>query len=807
MLGIIVQYSYGGENFKKVSTVIDSFLTEINEIAYSYETFKIRLSLDEVDESTPNEDNNFTLGYRINKQWDFGDGTIIYGETAEHSYKQPGRYKITCQPYNLSDGSPNEHVYTTYIIVKEAFASTITLDKEDKKNYISKNNKIGQLYTNVSNYFINKPRVLAYVANVDNFKDENDVLASYWNYRKEPYYHLKPYFCFLEEDNGENTNEKLIYSLKPVEYYTPKYYFVYGYHYIAEDGTKKLKLYILLEPGDDLTDNELEKIKENLYCVDRIEKIDSDDSIVTLNADQIEKIYSVYGLEQHAAYLGMVSKTDIWFKNDIANGIVNQLAFEFYENDMFINGEESLEDSYLNFKTTFAEINLEKADNSSLIKGLSLNGLISLEKNKEEEKETYILDEHIEKNLYKNKIIDIYQAYYIENDPLIKRTTNNKEIITYSLYKGTEETGLPELSFKESDNTNSWVDIEIKAEDIKNNNYYKIYTNINPTKNYFQISNNKDEELYKNERKLIDLNDLVIPSEHKLNVDVERLLTAYMGHPMYENTINLKTMLFDILSSNDNLEYIMRKSEHFVDDNSNYKTCYISNLIDILSMFNEEANDYNINSFNNLNNFKELLRILTMSYSDLFGKLIQSYDIKISPTYKGKNVSDLISYNDEIICDGDYNIIAICKNDKIYPLKEKTPFIICQDNKSFSTSLLSFYNITSYNTSDKLEDLTKLFENTQTFNIYKLKEYDKEWGWNLILPAESHDYIDKKSDLEQFYNFYLFNPNYKVERKNNFIDESTIPLDETGNAISIEEWDKVGYDCLMKLLVENVLDA
>lgn len=804
MLGIKVQYSYGGEDFKKVSTVVDSFLTNINEIAYSYETFKIRLSLED------DETNNSILEYRINKQWDFGDGTIIYGETAEHSYKQPGRYKITCQPYILSDGSPDERVFTTYITVKEAFASTITLDTGGKKDfYISKNNKIGQLYTNVSNYFINKPRVLAYVANVDDFKDENGVLASYWNYRKEPYYHLKPYFCFLEEDNGENTNEKLIYSLKPVEYYTPKYYFVYGYHY-TEDGTKKLKLYILLDPGDDLTDDELERIKENLYCVDKIDETNSNDyndpidPIVTLNADRIEKIYSAYGLEQHAAYLGMVSKTDIWFKNDIANSEVNQLAFEFYENDMFINGEESLEDSYLNFKTTFAEINLKKADTSSLIKGLSLNGLISLEKNKEEEKETYIIDEHIEKNLYKNKIVDIYQAYYIENDPLIKRTTNNKEIITYSLYKGTEESGLPVLSFKESDNTDSWVNIEIKSEDIKNNNYYKIYTNINPTKNYFQISADEGEELYKNGRELIDLNDLVIPSEHKLNVDVERLLTAYMGHPMYENTINLKTMLFDILSSNDNLEYIMRKSEHFVDDNSNYKTCYISNLIDILSMFNEEVNDYNINSFNNLNDFKELLRILTMSYSDLFGRLIQSYDIKISPTYKGKNVSDLISYNDEIICDGDYNIIAICKNDKIYPLKEKTPFIICQDNKSFSTSLLSFYNITSYNTSDKLKDL---FKDEQTFNIYKLKEYDKEWGWNLILPAESHDYIDKESDLEQFYNFYLFNPNYKVERKNNFIDESTIPLDKTGNAISIKEWDKVGYDCLMKLLVENVLDA
>lgn len=796
MPNIKVEYSYGGHDFQKVSTRVDHYLDEVNEIAYSYETFKIRLSLDQ------GEDINSAVEYRINKQWDFGDGTIIYAESTEHSYKQPGRYKITCQPYNLKDGSPTEEIYTTYITVKEAFASNIKLVKEDKKFYISKNNKIGQLYTNVSNYFINKPRVLAYVVNTNDFKDESGILASYWNYRKAPYYHLKRYFCFLEEDNGENTNEKLIYSLKPVEYYTPKYYYVYGYHYI-EDTTKKLKLYILLDSGDDLTSDELEKIKENLYCVNEIENTE----LIDGNNITIEKIYSIQNLEQHTAYLGMVSKTDIWFKNDIDIQKINQLAFEFYENDMFINGEENLEDSYLNFKTTFAEIDLEKPDNSLLIKGLSLNGLISLEKDKEDVTQIYVLDEHIEKNLYKNKIVDIYQAYYIENDPLIKRATNNKEIITYSLYKGTEENGLSKLFFKESNNADTWVDIEIKDDDIKNNNYYKVYTNINPTKNYFQITNSEGEEIYKNDRKLIDLKELIIPSEHKLDIDVERLLTAYMGHPMYENTINLKTMLFDILSSNDNLEYIMRRSEHFVDDNINYKTCYISNLIDILTMFDEEVNDYNINSFNNLNNFKELLRILTMSHSDLFGKLVQTYDIKISPTYKGKNVSDLISYNDEIICDTNYDIIAICKNDKIYPLKDKTPFIICQDNKSFSTSLLSFYNINSYNTSEKLEDLKKLFGEEQTFNIYKLKEYDKDWDWNLILPAESYDYNSKESVLEQFYNFYLFNPNYKIERNNNFIDETTIPLDETGKTIGVEEWDAVGYDCLMKLLAENVLEA
>lgn len=792
MSNIVVKYYYGGETHETSSP--DRFDGEqerfINEIAYSYESFKVLVS---VSDST---------NIRLNKQWDFGDGTIIYAETAEHSYKKPGKYKITCQTYYMDDGSPATE-YAAYIIVKEAFASNIEFCSKTEPFYVSKNNKIGQLFTNVSNYFINKPRILAYLVNADNFKDEENIVPSYWNYHDKSYYHLSKYFCFLEEDNGESTNEKLIYSLKPVEYYTPKYYNVYGYHYKENDNIK-LKLYILLN-YDDSEDN-IEEYKKYLFCVKDIKENNLE--ILPEENIEIEAVYSSYALDQNAAYLGMISKTDIWFKNDIYKDEKNILAFEFYENDMFAIGENDVEDSYLNLKTTFHEISLNKLDinaNSDLyVKGLTLNGLLTKEHSKNEViSASYIIDSYVTKNIYKNKDINIYQAYYIKNDPLKNRTMNNSdEIITYSLYKGFDKKELNELSFYCSDIKDALGE-KLDVTDNSEKPYYRKYSGDNVPKKYIIIKEG-DTPIYKNKRELMDLDELVVPTEHKLNIDIERLLNAYMGHPMYDNTINLKNVLYDILANKDNLEYIMRKSEHFVDDTINYKTCHISSLIDILTMFNEEVTDYNINSFNNLNDFKELLRILTMSYSDLFGRLILSYDIKISQTYKGKNVSDLLDYNDEIICDEDYSIIAIVKNNTIYRLKEKTPYIICQDNKSNATSLLSFYKIESYNISKKIEELQKLFGKNTIFNIYKLKEYNKSWGWNLILPKETENYNTNLETLEQFYNFYLFNPTYKVERKNNFIDNSTIPYDKDGNTVDIKEWDNVGFDCLMKLLYENV---
>lgn len=804
---IIIKYLYGGEEYSCNSFTDDDIQYNIVDIAYAYETFKIKLDMD-LSESNK-------LGYRLSKQWDFGDGTIVYDKTAVHSYKKPGRYKITCHAYSLVDGV-EDTIYTIYITVKEAFASTISfLEKTPSEFYISKNNEIGSLFVNVSNYFINKPRILAYLTNEDNFKNENNTVPSYWNLRYEKYYHLNPYFCFLEEDNGENIDERLIYSLKPVEYYTPHYYNVYGYHY-RENDILKLKLFVLFEPDEIFPDKDsLDEYKSNLFCVETIENENSEELYnVKISNDNItiEPIYSVYNLDPSAAYLGMISKTSIWFKNDIyKEGITNKLAFEFYENDMFSIGEENLEDSYLNFKTTFVDIELKRvSENLSLVKALTLNGILSDseiigELQSENENINYKIDSYLKKYIYKNKDIDIYQGFYIKNDPITKKCINNNEkIITYSLYKDNIEVSLPELAFYQSDNNdkNFTSFMPGKVEDM---NYIKIYHNLKPDKEYIKI-NEDGIEIYKNKRDLIDLNILTLPTEHKVNVDIERLLNAYMGHPVYNNANNLKTMLFDILSNKNTLEYIMRKSEHFVDDNSNYRTCHISSLIDILTMLGEDVNDYNINTLTNFNELKELLRILSMSYSDLMGKIEETYDIEITSTYKGKNISDLINLNDEIICDNNYEIIAIVKNDKLYELKKKTPFIVCQDNKSNSTSLLSFYGINSYNKSSKESELKQKFKNIINFNVYKLKEYQNNWGWNLLINKESLSYNDKELAIEQFYNFYLFNPDYIRERKHNFVDQDTIPYDNN-EAVDIKEWDNLSYDYLMKVLVENVLDA
>ena len=71
MSNIVVKYYYGGETHETSSNIVDDEqIYFITDIAYSYESFKILVS---VSGSNNND-------IRLNKQWDFGDGTIIYAK-------------------------------------------------------------------------------------------------------------------------------------------------------------------------------------------------------------------------------------------------------------------------------------------------------------------------------------------------------------------------------------------------------------------------------------------------------------------------------------------------------------------------------------------------------------------------------------------------------------------------------------------------------------------------------------------------------------------------------------------------------
>jgi hypothetical protein len=225
-------------------------------------------------------------------------------------------------------------------------------------------------------------------------------------------------------------------------------------------------------------------------------------------------------------------------------------------------------------------------------------------------------------------------------------------------------------------------------------------------------------------------------------------------------------------------------------------------------MLNERVCQYEAGAFNNVNELKELTRILSMNYSDLFGNLIiDNYDIKIFGSHKGKNVSDQLECGDIFLCNSQYEIIAIRRKNKILKLTKPSPFVIIKDDSSEKTHLGSFFEIETFEFEDfEDQDETWKYNNKDLISevkySYSLNNYSYKWGWTLNLPDNFSNNISKDTIIDGFYTFYLFKPGKEKSRKYNFLDESTIPF-ENGEQISLENWEKdfgFTHDCIMKVL-------
>ena len=88
---------------------------------------------------------DYTRTYRKSVRWDFGDGTIVEGASAEHYYKTTGRYTIRCTFYNV-DRKPIENEYTLTVYVKEVIPIKLNFANPDKiDNFNLQQSKISNL--------------------------------------------------------------------------------------------------------------------------------------------------------------------------------------------------------------------------------------------------------------------------------------------------------------------------------------------------------------------------------------------------------------------------------------------------------------------------------------------------------------------------------------------------------------------------------------------------------------------------------------------------------------------------------------
>lgn len=751
---------------------------------FNHESHKISVSL--------NDSSYSSTKYRTAIRWDFGDGTVIEAPTAEHYYKKAGKFTISATLYDIDRVPDYKIVPSKTIYVKEIVPNEISFIEpslwKNKSNacYISKNNKLGSLLVTIGNEVSSLPKVSA-IRRWTKDADEK----SYFNIKDTSYYHLNKYYTFLEEDQTQSIDKKSSnYILRPVEFYSPTYYTIYG-RVVANNNTPRVEAYIVknsknvtlsyFKPYSSIEGNRTRCVNTNN---------------VVLKSNQIP---------EGCSEIGKIGIINIWYKND--NEGPNDLVFEFKKDTLFFKNEEKIKESYLNIPNLGISINIkDKQDTKDIISVLSPNGLYNHDNIASEDSNKVKIDIHLKHNFYKNYKIEAFYSYFIKNDPL------DDTDLSYNMLKG--NIILPELVTNRTSAANDCI-IEL----IDNtSSYYKIY-HFTPLLDNFKIyrkQNNLDEVIYTH-GELINFDALILPREKMVEENIDELLDAYMPHPSYNEATNIKKFLKYILENNNMLSYVMTKSNNFLDDNVNYKTCYLDKFLGILEMLNENVEQYNISGFNKVNDLREMIRIMSMNYSQLFGHLIiDKYDIKITAAYKGKNVSDEIKSSDTIFCDSLYNIIGFRRDNKIYKLTVDTPFLILKDDFTYETRFVSFYDIESIEYEDFSDQSQEWLTENEEFTkkvkyVYSLNSYTYKWGWNLSLPTEVETSNTKHELIDNYYSFFLFNPHNFSVRQHNFVSDKTIPLSkiEPDKQITIDEWEKdfgFTYDCLMKVLTSNLTE-
>lgn len=741
--------------------------------------------------------------YRRNVRWDFGDGTVVIGITATHTYTLPGKYTIKCTFYN-SLREAFENPYTVTVYVKEVIPSQISLYGGFKSSAIntvrqSASGKLCTLLCSLSNTVISEPKISARRVFENDLEREDE----YNDIKHKNFYHLYQYYTFLEETDDFNFDNDKQWDkiLKPVTEYTPIYIPVYG-KFSHNNNSLSWTFYSYGTP--------LPEMKNIKIC--------NPNSNITLDyRTNTSGYYSTYPINwksnredipDDCTECGKIAVVNIWYKTD--KTLDNDLYFFYNENDLKFVNDLISDTNYINipplgFKQKTTKITSK--DLGTRVKpALTLNGFANYcFENKPEISDNgqnyNKVELYLEHNFYVNYPVNAILAYYIKNDEV------NPGKATYNMFKA-DHIGDNELKL------NLYVNDKAIPYNKTENSYYKRCT-ITPTKQ-FKLSLNEGNTrtiIYESEN-VKSLDDIKLPSEKVYDQNVDELIECYTPHPMFINATNLKGVLKAIFEEKDLLKRIVTKGYNFIDDNVNYKTCYIDKFLAILEEIGDNITKYENASFSEINELHDLCRILSMNYSILFGNTYNNIiDISIGSTTFGKNVSDRLLANDVIYCNANGEIIGIKRNGVIMKLKVPSPGIIAHEDYSGDTKIVSFEKVkpTSIDLFETQSDTWRA-DNKEFIDsaksTFSFNDYNEEWRWNLSLPDDIDYRRDKGEVINQFYTFYLFNPNTSLLRMYNFLDEKSIPVDSNGNQISVEDWNKdygFTYDCLMKVLTDKLM--
>ena len=824
------------------------------------------------DESNPMQKKYYQKKFRRNVLWDFGDGTKIEGYSAEHAYKKPGRYKITCTFFDINRQAWVNN-YCIYVVVKEVLPTVLRFDKTytNPKIKCSKVERIARMEALLSNT-IAEPLTVSAKRIFSQQEHEEEYIEISKKFDQIPdniFRFMDRSWCFLENTQVLYYNSDDVYMnyIEPSDIFHPNYQDLYGKFYYNElDNTIDFSFYQVIP---------FKNIDENLKT---ITILDPNASILseegeTYKTYSITQLYLKEFLPDDVVYVGKRGWFDIFYKCDfVSKGHLNTFSIFYDIEDKNITNQLETSTNYLNINPMGFSVQVVGNNVNDVMLGLSLDGFIREVEDGDDwanppSNNTYI-DPHLMNTLIKGADLDVFlfpyipydsESYIIE-DTEIENDIEKSNFVPYNkayyvpkdIILDCHTNRMIHSKYGNSSIVNSGVIIDddgnIVALDGDNGFIEAVYSwfwripiilrdyiDLNIITQVIGQNGTLQWSPRLTKMPLLDTNDVEIPLEKQYSEDIDRLLNVYMAHPMFDEAWQVRNMFKAFLGGNF-LNYVMTRSQNFLDDTVNVRTCYLSNLISILKMMGEDVTEFEKSAFEGVNDLKNFVRILSINHGDLVGHVIdEQYDITIKSDYKGKNVGDEIDVDDLLYINDTKDVYT----GKITAIKRKNT------NKTLNVNVNSNEQLSKgvdlivhdrYTNESKVVSLmqmqVKLGENTVP--SITLGEYDESWGWNLLLPTGFQSAKKKIEDLQAkcknpaystkqieyfeneinrykavrkdlvngYYSFHLLNPTTNKVRVGNFMDGKFIN-DRIYNVKSWEEVWGITHEVLLKIIFEN----
>lgn len=762
------------------------------------------------DSSNPYQGKYYQKKFRRQVLWDFGDGTKIEGYSAEHSYKKPGRYKITCTFFDINRQAWVNN-YCIYVIVKEVLPTELRFvtDKTVSQIKCSKIQKIAELEALISNTVnkdldVNVKRIFT----AEQYDNNNEEINNKFHAIAEgPMRYMRKNWLFLQNTQTLYYNSDRIYmnSIEPTDVFHPKYQDLYGKFYYNEvENTIDFSFYQII-PFKNI-DNKLKTIR----IIDPNKRILSEikDEIVESTKEYtITQLYVKEALPQGCIYVGKRAFFDIFYKNDFVSNEDNVISIFYDLETENITGELKSAPNYLNINPLGMNVRIVNNDLGKVKLGLSLDGFVRKVEDSDDfinptNENTYI-DPHLYNSLIKGIDIDTYMFPYIPYDSITKIEGTEIQIggndgfvpfnDAYYIPKDIKIDIEVSRTLHSKSGNSSFINSGIVLDDdgniidfgkggtmesvfdwlyripiiLRDYVHLEFNTRLSVIGNY-NISPIKLSPVLK-KVPLLDTTQVEIPREIQNKIDIDRLLDVYMAHPMFDETPELRFMFKTILGNN-LLNSLMTRSKNFLDDTANVKTCYLSNLISMLKMMGEDVTQYEKTAFEGINDLKNFVRLLSINHADLVGHVIdEDLDINIKGDSKGKNVGaeikikDILQLNDNensqflgrivnVKRDGSTKWSSLNLQGSDYT-KDGLELLV-HDRYTHEVKKVNFMNMQKSRIHNKLTPSSKV----------SISDYDVDWDWNLLLPDKFTSAKKKQKEYADLMKSGTFG-NYSTSRR------------------------------------------